>query len=83
MDFEDFDNLALWQQSDADYICLEPWTSPGSFSDPSGLIVKKKKVCEFLKPHETVDYKYTVTLFISCREFIKSQSKKGKEKQYV
>ncbi len=61
MDFEDFDNLALWQQSDADYICLEPWTSPGSFSDPSGLIVKRKGM-RILKPHETVDYKYTVTL---------------------
>lgn len=61
MDFEGFDNLALWQKGNGNYLCLAPWTSPGSFTDESMLLEKRKGII-MLPPHETAEHGYKITL---------------------
>ena len=61
MDFEGFDNLALWQMRNGNYLCIEPWTSPGSFTDESRLLEKRKGIIT-LPPGETAEHGYKITL---------------------
>ena len=62
VDFEGFDNLALWQNPNGgNYLCIEPWSSPGTYSDPSGLLEKRKGITN-LAPGETAEYGYKITI---------------------
>ncbi len=61
MDFEGFDNLALWQMNNGNFLCIEPWTSPGSFTDESRLLEKRKGII-MLPPGETAEHGYKITL---------------------
>ncbi len=62
VDFEGFDNLGLWQNPNGgNYICIEPWSSPGTHSHPSGLLEKRKGMT-LLKPQETAEFGYKITI---------------------
>lgn len=62
VDFEGFDNLGLWQNpKGGNFICIEPWSSPGTYSDPSGLLEKRKGMT-LLKPQETAEFGYKITI---------------------
>lgn len=62
VDFEGFDNLGLWQNpKGGSYICIEPWSSPGTHSHPSGLLEKRKGMT-LLKPQETAEFGYKITI---------------------
>lgn len=41
VDFEDFDNLLLWQAPGAGYLCIEPWTHMPEYTDHDGDITHK------------------------------------------
>ncbi len=62
VDFEGFDNLGLWQNPNGgNYLCIEPWSSPGTHSHPSGLLEKRKGMT-LLKPNETAEFGYKITI---------------------
>ena len=60
VDFEGFDNLALWQVKKGNFLCIEPWTSPGTFTDESMSLEKRKGII-LLNPGETDEHGYKVT----------------------
>lgn len=61
MDFEGFDNLGLWSWNNGNYLCIEPWSSPGTHSDPSGLIEKRKGM-KILSAGDTAEYAFKATV---------------------
>jgi len=44
VDFEDFDNLLLWQVPGAGYLCIEPWSHMPEYTDHDGDITHKPGV---------------------------------------
>lgn len=44
VDFEDFDNLLLWQVPGAGYLCIEPWSHMPEYIDHDGDITRKPGV---------------------------------------
>lgn len=61
IDFDSFDNLGLWSWGGKDYICIEPWSSPGTYCDISGELSKRKGM-RTLKPNEIAEYSYKITI---------------------
>lgn len=41
VDFEDFDNLLLWQVPGAKYLCIEPWSHMPEYTDHDGELTHK------------------------------------------
>lgn len=60
MEYEDFDILSVWQQNDADFLCLEPWTSANTCAAPNEKLENILGM-RILAAGETADFKYTVT----------------------
>ncbi len=61
MDFEGFQNLALWQMKNGNFLCIEPWTSPGSYTHESRLLENRKGMI-MLPAGETHEFGYKITL---------------------
>jgi hypothetical protein len=54
--------IALWKNPEGgNYLCIEPWSSPGTYSDPSGLLEKRKGIT-LLEAGETAEYGYKITI---------------------
>ena len=60
VDFEDVDNLMLWQKRGAKYFCIEPWTHAPEFVDHDGDITHKPGV-RVLSPGEKQDISHVIT----------------------
>ena len=61
VDFEGFDNLGLWQMNNGNFLCIEPWSSPGTHSAASGLLTERAGIT-LLPPEETAEYSFSVTI---------------------
>lgn len=63
IDFTGCDCIAVWSPaSDAQFVCLEPWSSVPSINDKSKELCEKKlAIC--LAPHEEYDFSFTATMF--------------------
>ncbi len=61
MDFDSFDNLGLWSWGEKDYLCIEPWSSPGTYCHVSGELSLRKGM-KTLNPNESAEYSYKITI---------------------
>jgi len=60
VEFDSFDILGLWSgNKNAGYLCIEPWSAPGSINHPSGELLKRKGM-KTLEPGEAVEYSFKI-----------------------
>ncbi len=59
--FDGFDYLGIWQKPNANYLCIEPWTSTAALTTEDSVLAHKRGVI-LLQPGEVFDVSFKITV---------------------
>ena len=62
INYESAPNLVVWSQTDAPYVCKEPWHGLPDFEDASGDLTKKPGIIQIEKGG-TYNWRHTITVY--------------------